>query len=37
VKRALVGVDSSGWNEVFQWVLREHGEAQAVQAAPHGR
>lgn len=28
-----VEVDSSGWIEVFQWVLREHSEAQAIQAA----
>jgi len=26
-------VDSSGWIEVFRWVLREHSEAQAIQAA----
>jgi hypothetical protein len=26
-------VDSSGWIEVFKWVLREHTEAQAIQAA----
>ena len=26
-------VDSSGWIEVFKWVLREHSEAQAIQAA----
>ena len=25
-------VDSSGWIEVFKWVLREHSEAQAIQA-----
>lgn len=26
-------VDFSGWIEVFKWVLREHSEAQAIQAA----
>ena len=26
-------VDSSGQIEVFKWVLREHSEAQAIQAA----
>lgn len=26
------GVDSSGWIEMFKWVLREHSEAQAIQA-----
>ena len=25
-------VDSSGWIELFEWVLREHSEAQAIQA-----
>jgi len=26
-------VDSSGWIEVFKWILREHSEAQAIAAA----
>lgn len=26
-------MDYSGWIELFKWVLREHSEAQAIQAA----